>query len=188
MVAFEERSWAYESYRASGATKQVLAPKAVRADVVRQALFKEMVQDLRPFSFCQSGGRAVSLQALSPTVVPNVPSDQWLKAELQREYERLRDRLREAFKDSLFIDYFSVMMDGWTLSTKGRLMYACRVRFLTDSMSIVEVPVEVSTIDGKDARIVAIWLQSALQRIGLDLRKCLVITADGAERVCRCGC
>jgi hypothetical protein len=160
--------------------QMTLTASMIRPEHARRAFLEEMVRDLRPFAFLESRGRAGTQRTLMPSVP--VPSDSSLRADLQKEYDHQRQRLVTAFERLDFVHYFCLMMDGWTLSLKGRLMYACRVRFLTEKMQLVEIPLEVSTIEGKDAAIVARWVQSAVQRAGLDMKHCLVITADGAER------
>lgn len=130
-----------------------LTAYSVRPEHARRMFMEEMVRDLRPFAFLESRGRAATQSVLMPKVP--VPSPTTLRGDLQNEFVHQRTRLLEAFSRPDFVNYYCLMMDGWTLSLKGRLMYACRVRFLTEKMQVVEIPVEVSTIEGKDAGIVS---------------------------------
>lgn len=145
-----------------------------------ETLFGELIWDLRPFTFLESRGRAATQQKLVPSVAS--PSDDWFRSRLDREYEQLRARLRGLLLRVEFVQFYTILMDGWTLSAKGRLMYCARIQFLTDEMDLISIPVEISTIAGKDAALVGRWLQQALQRMGLPLSRGLIITADGAEK------
>jgi hypothetical protein len=152
----------------------------VSKDRAWDTIFEEMINDLRPFNFLESKGRAATQKKLLPSLA--LPSDDWLRGRLDREYERLRLRLRDLLQHPEFVQFYAILMDGWTLSAKGRLMYAARIQFLTDELDFITIPVEISAIAGKDAAIVGRWLQQALQRMGLPLMRGLVITADGAEK------
>ena len=135
-------------------------PVLTRATVWRQ-FYMEMVNDLATFSFLEKPGRSATQAKLLPAV--ELPSDDWLRAELDREYAVQRERLRTLFQQTDFIFFYVLCLDGWTLKSKGRLMYAARLQFLTSDMDFVCIPLEISTIAGKSAESVSRWLQKALQ-------------------------
>lgn len=165
-----------------------------RATIWKQ-FYMEMIMDLAPFSFLEKPGRSVTQAKLFPDM--ELPSDDWLRAELDCEYAAQRERLRTQFQHTDFVLFYVLSLDGWTLKSKGRLMYAARLQFLTSDMDFVCIPLEISPIASKSAESVSRWLQRALQvhlcllsecsnrapqAMGLPLDRLLVITADGAEK------
>lgn len=156
----------------------------VQPEDANDAFFREMILELRPFRFLEGPGRRHSQAITAPNV--NLPSKDWLRRRLEKEYEFLRGQFQRCLQNPAFCLYYNVMFDGWTISGRGRLLYALRVSFLTEDFEYVVIPIEISTIGGKDSSIVAQWIQRALQGIGLDFERCLVMTADGAEKKVIC--
>ena len=147
-----------------------------------EALFEEFVMDLKPFSFLETPGRKHSTASLPLPKDYGHPSDDFFRRKLEDEYTAIRKRLRELFSIEPFLLFFSLTMDGWKCSLAGRSMYAMRIRFLTEDFELIEIPVEISAIPGKEARVVSHWVQSGIQNFGLDMKNCILITADGAEK------
>lgn len=135
-----------------------------------------VIRDLRPFAMSDSPGFKKFLVEMHLDAEKRTGLTERLKEWHAGAILAIKGFLQKHLGQGLF----SVSIDGWSSGTKRKAMYCLVLHFMTESFSLVALPLDVSRIYDKTASGIKEWIRKVLARYGLSFDSLFCLTSDEA--------